>query len=68
MSGVPKSQVSRLCKQIDERAQTILNRPIESEPGSASVSTSCQALAQAQASIVRCCRAVSVPRHPNNVL
>lgn len=29
MTGVSKSQVSRLCEEIDERVQTFLNRPIE---------------------------------------
>lgn len=31
MSGVSKSQVSRLCEEIDERVQTFLNRPIEGD-------------------------------------
>jgi transposase-like protein len=31
MSGISKSQVSRLCEDIDERVQTFLNRPIEGE-------------------------------------
>jgi transposase-like protein len=31
MSGISKSQVSRLCGEIDERVQTFLNRPIEGE-------------------------------------
>jgi len=31
MSGVSKSQVSRLCEEIDERVSTFLNRPIEGE-------------------------------------
>src|ERR1700691_4833243 len=31
MSGVSKSQVSRLCEEIDERVQTFLSRPIEGE-------------------------------------
>ncbi len=30
-SGVSKSQVSRLCEEIDERVSTFLNRPIEGE-------------------------------------
>ena len=30
-SGVSKSQVSRLCEEIDERVQTFLNRPLEGE-------------------------------------
>ena len=30
-SGVSKSQVSRLCEEIDGRVQTFLNRPIEGE-------------------------------------
>jgi transposase-like protein len=30
-SGVSKSQVSRLCAEIDERVQTFLSRPIEGE-------------------------------------
>ena len=31
MEGISKSQVSRLCGEIDERVQTFLSRPIESE-------------------------------------
>ena len=31
MEGISKSQVSRLCGEIDERMQTFLNRPIEGE-------------------------------------
>src|ERR1700731_2381439 len=31
MQGIGKSQVSRLCGEIDERVQTFLNRPIEGE-------------------------------------
>ena len=31
MEGISKSQVSRLCAEIDERVQTFLNRPIEGE-------------------------------------
>ena len=31
MSGVSKSQVSRLCEEIDERVQAILDRPIEGD-------------------------------------
>ena len=31
MTGISKSQVSRLCEQIDERVQAFLNRPIEGE-------------------------------------
>jgi putative transposase len=31
MSGVSKSQVSRLCEEIDERVQTFLSRPIEGD-------------------------------------
>lgn len=31
MSGVSKSQVSRLCEEIDERVQTFLQRPIEGD-------------------------------------
>jgi putative transposase len=31
MEGVSKSQVSRLCGEIDERVQTFLHRPIEGE-------------------------------------
>jgi putative transposase len=30
-TGVSKSQVSRLCEEIDERVQAFLNRPIEGE-------------------------------------
>jgi len=30
-SGVSKSQVSRLCSEIDERVQAFLNRPIEGD-------------------------------------
>ena len=30
-SGVSKSQVSRLCEEIDDRVQTFLNRPLEGE-------------------------------------
>ncbi len=29
MTGISKSQVSRLCAEIDERVQAFLNRPIE---------------------------------------
>src|SRR6187455_2920618 len=29
MEGISKSQVSRLCSEIDERVQTFLHRPIE---------------------------------------
>ena len=31
MSGISKSQVSRLCEEIDERVQTFLERPIEGD-------------------------------------
>ena len=31
MSSISKSQVSRLCTEIDERVQTFLNRPIEGD-------------------------------------
>jgi transposase-like protein len=31
MSGISKSQVSRLCGEIDERVNTFLNRPLEGE-------------------------------------
>lgn len=31
MSGISKSQVSRLCTEIDERVQAFLNRPIEGD-------------------------------------
>jgi putative transposase len=31
MSGISKSQVSRLCAEIDERMQTFLHRPIEGD-------------------------------------
>jgi len=31
MSGISKSQVSRLCEEIDSRVQTFLNRPIEGD-------------------------------------
>ena len=31
MEGISKSQVSRLCGEIDDRVQTFLNRPIEGE-------------------------------------
>jgi transposase-like protein len=31
MSGISKSQVSRLCEEIDERVNTFLNRPIEGD-------------------------------------
>ena len=31
MEGVSKSQVSRLCEQIDERVHTFLDRPIEGD-------------------------------------
>ncbi len=33
MSGISKSQVSRLCEEIDARAQTFLARPIEVTSG-----------------------------------
>jgi len=29
MSGISKSQLSRLCEEIDERVKTFLERPIE---------------------------------------
>jgi putative transposase len=29
MEGISKSQVSRLCGEIDERVQTFLHRPID---------------------------------------
>src|SRR3546814_17455022 len=31
LDGISKSQVSRLCGEIDERVQTFLSRPIEGE-------------------------------------
>jgi len=31
MEGISKSQVSRLCEEIDERVQTFLARPIEGD-------------------------------------
>src|SRR5882724_3906871 len=31
MSGISKSQVSRLCEEIDEKIATFLNRPLEGE-------------------------------------
>src|SRR5271156_381066 len=31
MSGISKSQVSRLCEEIDQRVQTFLERPIEGD-------------------------------------
>jgi putative transposase len=31
MTGISKSQVSRLCEEIDERVNTFLNRPIEGD-------------------------------------
>src|ERR1700750_3348306 len=31
MSGISKSQVSRLCEEIDERVNTFLNRPLEGD-------------------------------------
>src|SRR5471032_5919 len=31
MSGISKSQVSRLCEEIDDRVQTFLERPIEGD-------------------------------------
>ena len=31
MEGISKSQVSRLCAEIDERVQTFLCRPIEGD-------------------------------------
>ena len=33
MAGISKSQVSRLCAEIDERGRTFLERPIEGLPG-----------------------------------
>jgi transposase-like protein len=33
MTGISKSQVSRLCAEIDERVRTFLERPIEGLPG-----------------------------------
>ncbi len=29
MTGISKSQVSRLCGEIDDKVQTFLNRPLE---------------------------------------
>ncbi len=31
MTGISKSQVSRLCEEIDERVQSFLERPIEGD-------------------------------------
>jgi transposase-like protein len=31
LTGISKSQVSRLCAEIDERVQAFLNRPLEGE-------------------------------------
>jgi transposase-like protein len=31
MTGISKSQVSRLCQEIDERVQAFLERPIEGD-------------------------------------
>jgi putative transposase len=31
MSGISKSQVSRLCSEIDDKVQTFLNRPLEGD-------------------------------------
>ena len=31
LAGISKSQVSRLCKEIDERVQAFLERPLEGE-------------------------------------
>lgn len=31
LTGASKSQVSRLCAQIDERVQAFLNRPLEGD-------------------------------------
>jgi hypothetical protein len=31
MSGISKSQVSRLCTEIDDKVQTFLNRPLEDD-------------------------------------
>ena len=31
MSGISKSQVSRLCVEIDDKVQTFLNRPLEAD-------------------------------------
>jgi len=31
MSGISKSQVSRLCEEIDDKVQAFLERPIEGE-------------------------------------
>jgi len=31
MSGISKSQVSRLCEEIDERVQVFIDRPIEGD-------------------------------------
>ena len=31
MTGISKSQVSRLCGEIDERVNTFLNRPLEGD-------------------------------------
>jgi transposase-like protein len=31
MSGISKSQVSRLCEEIDDKVRAFLDRPIEGE-------------------------------------
>jgi transposase-like protein len=31
MTGISKSQVSRLCGEIDDKVQTFLNRPLEGD-------------------------------------
>jgi transposase-like protein len=31
MSGISKSQVSRLCAEIDDKVKAFLNRPIEGD-------------------------------------
>ena len=31
MSGISKSQVSRLCEEIDEKVQAFLDRPVEGD-------------------------------------
>jgi len=31
VSGIPRSQVSRLCEEIDEKVEAYLDRPIEGE-------------------------------------
>ena len=46
MAGVSKSQVSRLCEEIDERVRTFLERPIEGDWPYLWIDATCQNCSQ----------------------